>query len=231
MSRRYVVTGANRGLGLEFTRQLVERGAQVIATARSPGRAEALEGLGVRVEALDVGSAGSVAELAHRLDGAPVDVLINNAAVQGGQQSMATLDLGVVQRCFEVNSLGPIRVVQALLDNLRGGESKLIVNITSQLGSLGLNFPEGRRPVGGYTAYRTSKAALNMLTQNLARELGGEGFTCVLLHPGWVRTDMGGPHAPVSPRDSVRGMLRVLDRVSPDDNGRFLDFEGKTLPW
>ncbi len=225
MSHACVVTGASRGIGLEFARQLAERGERVIATARKPEKATALVGLPLRVEPLDVSDAGSVSEFARRLEGTPVDVLIHNAGIGSAGPGIEGLDMEEIERYFSVNSVGPLRITQALLPNLRAGARKLIVGISSGLASL------ERNNDGGWYGYRAAKAALNMFLRTLAAELRSEGFLCVLLDPGWVRTDMGGPGAPTSPKQSVRAMLKVMDRLSPSENGRFFNSRGKEVSW
>jgi NAD(P)-dependent dehydrogenase (short-subunit alcohol dehydrogenase family) len=221
----WLITGANRGLGLELARQLTARGDQVIGTVRDPARAEALRGLGARVEVVDVVDPASVAALAARLDGVALDVLINNAGIQLHEGGIASLDLDEVARSIATNALAPMRMVQALLPHLRAGSRRLIAHLSSDLASIGDN------TTGGYYGYRASKAALNMLNRTLAEELGREAFTCLVLHPGWVQTDMGGPDAPMLAPDSIRGVLAVLDRATAADSGRFLDHHGADLPW
>lgn len=220
-----VITGANRGLGLEFARQFVAAGANVIGTARRPEEAAELKALGARVEELDVADGKSVARFAARLGALPVDILINNAGVGGRALSLEKLDVDELDRYFQVNCLGAMRVTQALLPAMRQGSRKLIVNITSSLGSLQLN------DHGGYYGYRESKAALNMFTRSLAGELEPPGFICVVINPGWVRTDMGGPQAPLLPQESVGGMIKVIDGLKPADTGTFLDYRGERQPW
>jgi NAD(P)-dependent dehydrogenase (short-subunit alcohol dehydrogenase family) len=220
----YLITGANRGIGLEFARQLSERGERVIATARSPEKAKDLAKLHLRVEALDVADGESVASLARRLD-EPIDVLIHNAAIGSAGPGIDRIQPGDVEKAFQVNALGPLRVTQAFLPRLRAGRRKTIVAITSGLGSISGNQD------GGWSAYRISKAALNQLVRTIAAELSGEKFICAAISPGWVRTDMGGSGAPLSPEESVRSMLHVVDRLRPSDNGRFLDRGGKDVPW
>jgi NAD(P)-dependent dehydrogenase (short-subunit alcohol dehydrogenase family) len=224
MTRRtWLVTGANRGLGLEWTRQLVARGEGVIATARE--RSAELDRLGARVETLDVADASSVSRLAESLDGLALDVLVNNAGRGGAGATLDKLDWADVAATFEVNAIGPMRMTQALLPNLRAGSRKLVAHVTSRMGSIADNSS------GGYYAYRASKAALNMMNKSLSIDLARGGFTCVVLHPGWVQTDMGGAGAPLTPRESVAGMLAVLDGLGPSDTGRFLDHDGQTIPW
>jgi NAD(P)-dependent dehydrogenase (short-subunit alcohol dehydrogenase family) len=221
----YVVTGANRGIGLEFARQLSRRGDRVIATARKPDEAGTLSSLGVRVEPLDLAEEESVAALARRLSGTPIDVLIHNAAIGTAGPGIERLSIADVERHIRVNALGPLRLTQALLPSLRAGKRKTIVAITSGLGSISSNTD------GGWTAYRVSKAALNQLLRTIAAELASEKFTCVAVSPGWVRTDMGGPGASLSPDESVASMLKLIARLRPSDNSRFFDHGGKEVPW
>jgi NAD(P)-dependent dehydrogenase (short-subunit alcohol dehydrogenase family) len=222
---RVLITGANRGLGLEFARQFHAAGARVVGTARRPDAADQLKALGVRVEQLDVTDAESVARLASRIGSEPVDIVINNAGIGGRHPSIEQIDADAVDRIFQVNCLGPMRVTQALLPALRKGDRKLVVNISSRLGSIELN---GQ---GGYYGYRESKAALNMFSRSLASELSAEGFTCVVISPGWVRTDMGGSRATLSPAESIQGMIAVINGLTTRDSGGFFDYRGERLPW
>jgi NAD(P)-dependent dehydrogenase (short-subunit alcohol dehydrogenase family) len=221
---RWLVTGANRGIGLAFARELVRRGHDVIGTAREPGKAKELAASGARVEQLDVSDDASVGRLARALAGDTLDFLVNNAAVGDGVDSIRDLDFRNLARFFEVNSAGPMRLAKALLPNLDRGEARTIVSITSGLGSIS-------QDNGGWYEYRASKAALNMLNRTLAAELARERFTCVVLSPGWVKTDMGGAGATLTPEESVRAMLRVIDGLTPKDSGKFLDHRGRELPW
>jgi NAD(P)-dependent dehydrogenase (short-subunit alcohol dehydrogenase family) len=221
---RWLVTGANRGIGLAFVRELVRRGQRVVATARDPARAGELAATGARLETLDVASPGSVAALEKTLAGEPLDVLINNAGVGGGANSIRRLDYEKLRELFDVNSAGPMRVAAALLPNLEKGRRRTIVSLTSGLGSMSQNN-------GGWYEYRASKAALNMLSRTLAAELASERFICVVLSPGWVKTEMGGAGATLSPQESVRSMLRVIDRLTPQDSGAFFDHRGREVPW
>lgn len=223
--RTVLVTGANRGLGLEFVRQLRSLGAEVIATARNPQAAIDLRALEVRIEPLDVSDPDSVAGLAEGLANVDIDMLINNAGQGGAGNGASGLDFAELEKLFAINCLGPLRVSRALLPNLRRGRNRQIIQLTSKMGSLTENIE------GGYYAYRTSKAALNMVHRCLAAELAGQGFICVAVHPGWVRTSMGGNHAPLSPQESVRNLLGVFARLQKQDNGRFLDYTGTELPW
>lgn len=221
----WLVTGANRGIGLEFARQLAARGDSVVATVRDPERAGDLQGLPVRVERLDVSDSQSVAGLSGALDGLAIDALIHNAGIGTAGPGLAGLTREELERNFAVNSIGPVLLTQALLPHLRAGQRKLVAAISSGLASL-----EGNSG-GGWYAYRGAKVALNMFVRTMAAELKREGFTFVLLDPGWVRTEMGGPDAPTSTDESVRAMLKVLDTLSPTDMGSFLNRRGKRVPW
>ena len=220
-----VITGANRGLGLEFARQFSAAGYQVIGTARRPEAADELRSLGVRIVKLDVVDSESVEQFATALGDGPVDILINNAGIGGRALSIDELDVDAVDRFFQVNCLGPMRVTQAVLPALRRGDRKLVVNITSMLGSI------ERNTRGGYYGYRESKAALNMFTRTLALELQPEGFTCIVMNPGWVRTDLGGPHARLSPQESIGAMITVIESLTAQDTGSFFSHGGERVPW
>ncbi|MEP0202417.1 MAG: SDR family oxidoreductase [Halioglobus sp.] len=220
-----LVTGANRGLGLEFVEQLHAKGYTVIGTARKPEKAAELRATGARVEQLDVADQASVDALAARLADVPIDLLINNAGMAArGDSSLETVDYDAMERTFQVNSLGPLRVTQAVLPNLRAGEQKTIVHITSRLGSIELSS-------GGMYSYRTSKTALNQINKIMSVELASEGFTSIVMHPGWVQTDMGGAGATLTTSESISGMLGVIDGLTADDTGKFYNYNGEKLPW
>jgi NAD(P)-dependent dehydrogenase (short-subunit alcohol dehydrogenase family) len=227
--RTVLVTGANRGIGLEFSRQYRAAGWQVIATAREPEAAKDLKALGegVRIAQLDVTRPESVAALAASLGKEPIDLLINNAGQGVGFEvrPLTELKIDEFERVMQVNALGPVRVTQALLPNLRAGKGKTIVGISSVLGSIAANRE------GGFYGYRESKAALDMFMRGLAAELKREGFICIALIPGWVKTDMGGPDAPLTPEQSVTGMRKVLDNLKAGDSGKFWSYDGTNIPW
>ena len=224
-SKTVLISGANRGLGLEFARQYAKAGWSVIGTARTPEKASDLKALGVRIVQLDVADAESVARLAAGLKDHPIDLLINNAGMANRGDQFETVDFESVERVLAVNTVGPMRVTQALLPNLRLGSTKQIVSISSGLGSIENNTG------GNFIGYRESKAALNMFNRTLAAELSDEGFVCVVMSPGWVRTDMGGPEATLSPAESITGMRAVIDGLEPEDNGSFRKYDGSTVPW
>jgi NAD(P)-dependent dehydrogenase (short-subunit alcohol dehydrogenase family) len=220
-----LITGANRGLGLEFARQYAGAGWKVIATARQPETAAELNALGVRVVALDVTDPKSIDGMAQSLRGAPVDLLINNAGIFPRSGTLAETDFKDVAQTYAVNTIGPMRVTNALLPNLRLGTMKMVVSISSGLGSIENN-TDGR-----FYGYRESKAALNMFTRTLAAELRGDGFTCVVLSPGWVQTDMGGAGATLTPEQSITGMRAVIAKLTPAESGTYWNYDGDPIPW
>jgi NAD(P)-dependent dehydrogenase (short-subunit alcohol dehydrogenase family) len=220
-----LITGANRGIGLELARQYAADGWHVIGTARRPDAANELRETGASIVQLDVTDADSVARMAEELAGEAIDVLINNAGILPEMRTLADIDFDKYQQVLAVNTVGPARVTKALLPNLRAGKLKKIMNTTSGLGSIADNTR------GGFYGYRESKAALNMFTKTIANELGTEGFVCIVMNPGWVQTDMGGPDAAVKVEDSAAGIRSVIESVSAKDNGTFWTFEGERQAW
>lgn len=225
MARCVMVTGASRGLGLEFVRQCRTRGDQVLATVRSAASGKAAADLGARLFSLDVAEPASIAALSRDLAGQPIDVLINNAGVIGQDKAVGGLSMEEFRRVFETNTFAPALVAQALLPNLRAGQRRAILNISSELGSIDHATP------GFSYAYNASKAALNMLTARLAKDLAQEKFTVISFCPGWNRTDMGGSEAPLDPRDSIRQLLATFDRLSPADSGKYMRIDGTEIPY
>ena len=227
-----LVTGANRGLGLEFARRYAADGWRVLATCRDPGSADELRRLAaesggrITVSALDVTDNGSVRAAAQALVGTPIDLLINNAGVGSPRnQKLGNLDYAAWARVLDVNTLGPMRVTEAFLGNVAAGTEKKIVTITSGMGSIADNTS------GGSYAYRSSKAAVNMVVKSLSIDLAPRGITCVVINPGWVRTDMGGPGGKISPAESIAGMKRVIAKLRPADSGKFFNYDGGSYPW
>lgn len=226
-----LITGANRGIGLEFARQYAREGAKVHACARRPDQAEELSKLAhesggkVQLHRLDVSDFAAIDLLAQSMQGEPIDLLINNAGVYGPENQTADrIDYDGWGETFTVNTMAPVRMVQAFLPNLKAGSGKKVVTITSQMGSIANNN-------GGYYVYRSAKAALNSAMKGLSADLAKAGLTIVVMHPGWVKTDMGGPQAPLEPQDSVASMRRVIDKLAANDNGKFYDYDGSPLPW
>ena len=227
-----LITGANRGLGLEFTRQYLAGGDAVIAATRNPGAAHRLrqlerdfKGCLTLVEA-DVADTASVRRAAVGAPASAIDILINCAGVMGDdRQTIGSIDYHEWMRVLDVNVLGPMRMCEAFLDRVARSDRRLIVTITSGMGSLADNTS------GGYIAYRTSKAAVNMAMRTAAIDLKSRGISCLVINPGWVKTDMGGPNAPLTPEQSVAAMRRVIAELGPSDSGRFYNYDGREYPW
>mmetsp|Transcript_13392 Transcript_13392/g.35997 ORF Transcript_13392/g.35997 Transcript_13392/m.35997 type:complete len:330 (-) Transcript_13392:1437-2426(-) len=238
MGKTVVVTGTNRGIGLEFVKQLAEKGNKVIATVRSEARATALKELRngfpefIQITELDVADARAIALWASLLGktGVQVDVLINNAGVVGtdgyNKWTIEDTDPEEMMYCFSANAIGPVVVVQQLLKRNIFGRGALIANVSSKVGSVSDN-QSGR----GY-AYRASKAALNVVTKSLHVDLTPRGMTCTLLHPGWVITDMTEQNGLITTAESVAGMLGVLESKSRSQlGGQWHDYAAKPIPW
>lgn len=227
-SGNVLITGAGRGIGLEFARQYAETGWHVHATCREPKNASELLTLPgeVTVHKLDVTHPKQIGHLVRELEDVPIDLLINNAGVIGPRErGFGDLDYGAWEDVLRVNTLAPIRIAEAFIDNILASERKLIVSLSSVYGSIGSNNS------GGSYLYRSSKAALNAAMRSLAIDLRDEGVTVVVFHPGWVRTDMGGPNASLSPQDSVAGMKALIDLLKPSQSGRFYGYDGAEIPW
>jgi NAD(P)-dependent dehydrogenase (short-subunit alcohol dehydrogenase family) len=225
-----LVTGANRGLGLEFAHQLLARGERVIATCRHPGRALALTRLAgehpghLVILPLVLPDTRSIAELVREI--ATLDLriglLVNNAGMLVGGERFGAIEAKVLQDSFAANAAGPLLLTQALAPRL---ERAKVVNLSSRMGSIG-----GSEALQS-PSYSNSKAALNMATRQLAHALAAQDAIVVAISPGWVSTDMGGSNAPSAPPDSVASMLRTIDALNGADNGRFLSADGATIPW
>jgi NAD(P)-dependent dehydrogenase (short-subunit alcohol dehydrogenase family) len=234
--RTVLITGAGKGLGLEWARQDLAAGATVLATARDPESSPGLRELEATAGAadhlttmkMDVTDDASVERAAREVAerASAIDDLIHIAGVFGPKDPVPLEGSPAeVRRVLEVNAVGPYRVTRSFLPLLRKGATPRLLFVTSRMGSIG----DG--PSGGCSAYRMSKSALNMLGANLAESLRKDGILCLLLHPGWVRTRMGGEGAPVLPPDSVAGMRRVVAAAQPGQSGSFIDFRGEAVPW
>jgi NAD(P)-dependent dehydrogenase (short-subunit alcohol dehydrogenase family) len=231
-NRTVLVTGANRGLGLEFARQYATEGWQVFAACRAPDDAKELQQLAagsgrrIRLLALDVTDTASVRAAAAELKGESIDLLLNNAGVGGPRnQQIGRLDYAAWTRVLDANTLGPMRVVEAFVENVAKSGLKQIVTITSGMGSVADNTS------GGAYAYRSSKAAVNIVMKSLAIDLASRGITCVVMNPGWVRTDMGGSGGKLSPAESIHALRSVIASLKPEDSGKFLNYDGNPYPW
>ncbi len=233
-----LVTGASRGIGLELTRQYAADGWEVIATARAPRQAKGLLELEKKhsgkfsLQVLDVTSDLSIEDLAEELDGRAIDLLINNAAVYAREGThVGELDYDAWADTFETNLFGAMRVTEALLENVAQSERKQIAAISSTMASL--HAVEGGAVAQSGTAYqyRTSKAALNMAMLVLSKELAPRGISVVMICPGWVKTDMGGAGAAITPEVSVAGIKKVLAANPMDISGKFLSYDGSARSW
>jgi len=227
-----LITGANRGIGLEFARQYVSDGWQVYAACRDPDSASELRRLAdgsshnLKVMALDVTNPSSIKAAAAELDGQPIDLLINNAGVMGARdQTIGNIDYDAWAKVLDANTMGPMRVSEAFVDHVARSQRKLIITLTSGMGSLTDNSS------GGSIAYRSSKAAVNMVMRSLAIDLAPRGITCVVVNPGWVRTDMGGRHATLTATDSVKRLRRLIETLGPAQSGKFFNYDGHEYAW
>jgi len=225
-----LITGANRGIGLELVRQYARDGARVYACCRTPDAAKDLQSIAkdfeeVSIHALDVTSDTSVAALKSELGETPIDILINNAGIAGGRkQGLGDIDYDAWRDCLETNTFGPFRMIAAFVDNVAASGEKKIVTVSSYMGSI------GRKGRGAYI-YRSSKAAVNMVATLAATELGDRGIISVPVHPGWVRTDLGGDGAELDVKESVSGLHKVIAGLTPDKAGRFWRYDGEELDW
>tara|TARA_R110002110_G_scaffold141601_5_gene329539 strand:+ start:1784 stop:2521 length:738 start_codon:yes stop_codon:yes gene_type:complete len=224
-----LITGANRGIGLELVKQYAAQGGHTIyACCRAPENADALNAIAdIKVLGVSVGDESSVASLAKTLDGVTIDILINNAGTGGparDKQTAFDMDFDGWADAMNINAYAPVRMMHALLPNLRASGNAKVVNITSQLGSLDLDFPMGY-------AYCTSKAALNKYMKMAAIELAKEDILVSLLHPGWVQTDMGGSAADIAPQESAAGIIQCTEQLNAENTGQFLKWNGEPHAW
>jgi NAD(P)-dependent dehydrogenase (short-subunit alcohol dehydrogenase family) len=232
---RVFITGANRGIGLALTRQYLERGDTVFAAARTPDSATDLHALKqtyadhLTIVALDVTDAAqihaAVETVRSQVDA--LDILINNAGVNPPRetQTLANIEFDLLHDTLHINTIAPLQIAQAFRKLLQAGDNAKLVNISSQMGSM--TWKAG----GGFYAYSTSKAALNMVSNLLGADLKPFGVITVAIHPGWVQTDMGGENAAVTPEDSAAGIIRVTDGLTLPDSGKFFNWEGEIHPW
>jgi NAD(P)-dependent dehydrogenase (short-subunit alcohol dehydrogenase family) len=231
--RRVLVTGANRGLGLEFAQQLLALGDHVIATCRQPTKVTGLSTLAthypsrLHILAADIADPDSIAALATEAGTLfdRLDLLINNAGVLISGEKLGTVSADSLQTSLATNAVGPFLLTQALLPLLVKGDRAIVANISSELGSIA-NTAHFYTP-----SYAISKAAQNMASVLLAHGLADKHVRVVSLHPGWVRTDMGGERAPITAAAAVSGLLHVIDHLGPGETGRYLDYKGRPLSW
>jgi NAD(P)-dependent dehydrogenase (short-subunit alcohol dehydrogenase family) len=219
-----LITGAARGLGLDFTRQYAAKGYRVHACARAPEALKAIKG-DIHPHRLEVTDHKAVQALATALAGEAIDVLICNAGIAGrAAGTLGQIDAAVWRETFEINALAPLIMAEAFVPHVARSAEKKLIAVSSRLGSITHN-------EGGMYAYRASKAALNMEWQSLSKDTAAKGLICVVLHPGWVQTDMGGGGAPLTIAESVPAMVKVIDGLKPADNGRFINYDGSAIAW
>ncbi|MDA0367776.1 MAG: SDR family oxidoreductase [Proteobacteria bacterium] len=234
-----LITGANRGLGFDFTRRMAETGWHIHACCRAPAQADGLQALAakhdVTIHALDVADFGQIDALKTKLGDEPIDVLFNNAGIM--ETSQRTLSLDHTNQMFDsldedewmavmrVNTMAPLRMCEVFVDNVAASDRKQILMMSSIVGSIGSN------QTPRWYHYGTSKTALNMVMRNLAADLKDRGISVVSLHPGWTQTDMGGPTAALSIDESVGGLFKVVETLTPNDSGRFIAWNGDDVPW
>jgi NAD(P)-dependent dehydrogenase (short-subunit alcohol dehydrogenase family) len=206
-----LITGTNRGIGLEFVEQYLAQGDKVIASCRNPAGEGALQ---------------TLAEgLPGQLAGAPIDIFVNNAGIYGRREGFGELEAEPWAEVFHVNSVAPVILTQLLMENFNKGSLKKLIYLTSKMGSIGDN--QG----GGSYVYRSSKAALQAAVRSLSIDLKDKGFSVALVHPGWVRTDMGGPNGLIDTKTSVTGLISVIEALDLQSSGGFFNYDGNVIPW
>jgi len=227
---KVLITGANRGLGLEFTKQYAADGWQVISCCREPKTAAELMSLAsqypqnIQVYTLDVADFVQIDKLALELKTSKIDVLINNAGVYP-ESSFGSIDYDEWAYCFKINTMAPYKMTEAFAEHVAASSLKQVVVLSSKMGSMSENTS------GGSYAYRTSKTATNMMMKSLSIDLKSKGIACGILHPGWVQTDMGGPNGLINAATSVRGLRQVISELNISNCGRFIAFDGKEIAW
>lgn len=226
-----LITGANRGIGYEFARSFADDGWHVHACCRNPDKAKDLKQLiagtvgAVTLHKLDVTDGLKVASLARELADEPIDILLNNAGIYGPKTGFGETDYSDWPPVFAANVLAPMRMAERFVEHVALSERKLMVNISSIMGSMGDNSG------GGAYIYRSSKAALNAVVKSLSVDLAPRGIAVVAFHPGWVKTDMGGESAAITAVESVKGMRSIIGRLNSGDTGKFFNYDGSMLPW
>ncbi|MEX2642827.1 MAG: SDR family oxidoreductase [Acetobacterales bacterium] len=228
MTETVLITGASRGSGLDIVRQYAAGGATVIAACRNPDGAAGLKEIRGSVEPvrMDVGSDREVADAAAKLKDRTIDVLINNAGIYGPRDtSFSHVDYDAWTEVLKINGMAPLRVTQHFADHVARSKNGRVATVSSLMGSVGDNTS------GGGYIYRSSKAMVNQVMRSVSFDLRDRGVVVVVLHPGWVQTDMGGPNAAISPEDSASGLRAVIDGLRAGDSGRFFNYDGRELPW
>lgn len=226
-----LITGANRGIGLELTEQFAESGWQVLACCRDPANAGELRalverGLAIELHALDVTNYTQMANLADQLKGRPIDILLSNAGIYDSKSSgFGKVDAEEWRQVLEVNTIAPLMLVQAFIEQVAASQQKLVAVISSKVGSIADNSS------GGSYMYRSSKTAVNQVVKSLSIDLADRSISVISLHPGWVQTEMGGPNAEISTDQSVSGLKNILQSAGLAQSGQFIEYNGNSIPW
>lgn len=230
-NRNILITGANRGIGLELTRQFAEDGWQVLACCRNPAAATDLQalsqqGLAIEVHALDVTNYEQMASLANELGHKPIDILLSNAGIYGPKGvAFGEVDVKEWREVLEVNTIAPLMLVQAFVEQVAASQQKLVAVISSKVGSIADNSS------GGSYLYRSSKTAVNQVVKCLSIDLAERDISVISLHPGWVKTEMGGANAEIGADDSVSGLKSILQSATLAQSGQFIEYNGNSIPW
>ena len=224
-----LVTGANRGLGYEFVKQYSQNKFDVFACCRNVNEAKKLKELAeisenIKIYELDVGNIKTIKNISQQLKNEKIDVLINNAGIYRSS-TVGNINYDDWMESFKVNTIAPYQIVENFLEQIINSDLKKVVSITSKMGSIDDNTS------GGSYIYRSSKTALNSMMRSLTHDLKNQGVATLTLHPGWVRTDMGGPGGWINSIESVQGMIKQIDKLTIDDSGKYLDYAGKTINW
>jgi len=226
-----LITGANRGIGLELTRQFSEDGWQVLACCRSPEAAEALKALTseystLEIFPLDVTNYDQLTALSMQLKDRPIDILLSNAGIYGPRgYAFGEVDAAAWRQVLEVNTIAPLMLAQAFIEQVAISRQKLVAVISSKMGSIADNSS------GGSYIYRTSKTALNQVVKSIAKDVEGRDISAISLHPGWVRTEMGGSNGEIDVNESAAGLKQVLTGATLTQSGHFFNFDGSEIPW
>jgi NAD(P)-dependent dehydrogenase (short-subunit alcohol dehydrogenase family) len=227
-----LITGTSRGIGLEMVKYGIEHNWRIFACCRHPQQADSLFSLAklangrVSVHVADMYELATIQALSYELRNDAIDILINNAGIYGSDKNkFGHVDVQSWINTFQVNSIAPLKVAEALIEQVRMGDKKIIACISSKMGSMGDNGS------GGSYIYRSSKAALNAVVKSMSIDLEQDGIKCVALHPGWVKTEMGGPNAEITTQECVTSLFNIMLSLEAKDSGRFIDIDGTTIPW
>jgi len=231
MAETILITGSNRGIGLELCKQYAKAGWQVHACCRQPENAKELtqladENIGITIHSLDVSDSQQIARLAQSLNSVPIDILFNNAGVYGqGDAYFGNTDESKWLECFRINTIAPLKIMESFVNHVAASEHKIMAAMSSKMGSMADNGS------GGSYVYRSSKAAINAVMSSAAIDLKPQNIKVATLHPGWVKTEMGGPSAEITVTECVNNLRQILKDLTLDSSGSFFDIDGSVIPW